>query len=177
MGFPLSRGGLARADDAADLLAVFGLFWRGVNDQQQHGSDKPDRMPTIAIRMRVRSRSLERIGKHKRRGFERQTVLEAVCRRLAAALPGSQVQRTCRPSMSLQIWSYIGVVSRFPVARRAPGQDLPREGRHERLEAQQPRQLSFATDDEFRCQTRPPAGYSRVGDSEPDSMNRLRSRP
>src|SRR5260221_8277034 len=79
IGFPFADGGLSGTDDAADRLAFFGFGLRpGMNHQQQDRPNKSDSVPTIIVRMQVGPRCMERVVKHQHRGFERQTVLDAV---------------------------------------------------------------------------------------------------
>lgn len=110
--------GLAGADDTADLLAFFRFFWPRMNDQQQHWPDESDSVPAIAVRVRVWSRCMERIVKHKHRGLERQAVLEAVCRRLIRVpRPAHLPPHVVVTNMELQVYG----VKIFVCVARAPG--------------------------------------------------------
>jgi len=63
-------GRLSGADDASDRLASFGFFRPGMNDQDQHRPNKSDGVPSIAIRVRVWLRRMQRVVEHQHRGFE-----------------------------------------------------------------------------------------------------------
>jgi hypothetical protein len=58
-------------------------FRPSVNHKQQHRSDKSNRLPTIAVRVRVGLGCMKWIIEYKNRRLERQTMLAAVRRRLA----------------------------------------------------------------------------------------------
>jgi hypothetical protein len=91
---PFMRRSFPGTDHAGHRFVAsrFGFRPR-VNHEQQYRSNQADRVPAIAVRVRIRLGGMKRVIEHAHRRFERQAMFGAVCRRL----PRIHVQRNTSP--------------------------------------------------------------------------------
>ena len=92
--FPFTCRGFPRADDSTHRLTGFEIaLGQSVNHKQQNWSDKSDRVPAVAVRVRIGLGGVKWIIKYMDRRLKRHTMLGAI----RSGLVRSQIQRTAAP--------------------------------------------------------------------------------